>query len=254
MQHNMTMDQMLEMRGSPVYSSDGEKIGQVEEIYIDEQTQTPEWIGIGTGFFGTKRVLVPTAGTSMSEDGFTVPYSKDQVKDAPDIDEDEISQETERELSAHYGLDYSERRSDTGLPEESAKSDRSATTRGSRDTDEGEIVRSEEELHVGTERVRTGTARLRKWVETEPVEMDVELQREKVQVHREPVNQVVTGAEFREEEIEVPLHAEEAVVEKKTVAKERISVDRNEETTHERVTDEVRKERVAIEGDIENDR
>jgi sporulation protein YlmC with PRC-barrel domain len=47
------------MRGAPVFDSSGDKIGSVEEIFYDGQSKRPEWIGIGMGFFGTKRVLVP---------------------------------------------------------------------------------------------------------------------------------------------------------------------------------------------------
>ncbi len=71
--HTMTMDQILEMRGNPVYSSEGEKIGKVEEIFADEATDQPEWIGIGTGSSAQSVCCVPVEGASMSEDGFTVP-------------------------------------------------------------------------------------------------------------------------------------------------------------------------------------
>ena len=113
----MSLDQLERMQGADVYSEDGEKIGSVEEVYVDQQTRRPEWIGLGTGFFGTKRVLVPVEGASLSEDQVTVPYAKEHVKDAPDIDAEEIDQKTESALYAHYGLRYSEARSDTGLPE-----------------------------------------------------------------------------------------------------------------------------------------
>src|SRR5687768_8024293 len=122
MQDTLSMERLDAMRGAPVYDSAGEKIGDVEEIFWDEQTRRPEWIGIGTGFFGTKRVLVPVSGAEQSDDGLRVPFAKDQVKDSPDNDSDEISQETERDLASHYGVDYTENRSDTGLPEGSAGS------------------------------------------------------------------------------------------------------------------------------------
>src|SRR5918998_1019788 len=112
----MTMGELMSGRGQAVYSTDGEKIGSIEEIFVDQNTNEPEWIGLGTGFFGTKRVLVPVEGAALGGDGVLVPYTKDQVKGTPDIDSDEISQETEAQLYAHYGLDYSERRSESGLP------------------------------------------------------------------------------------------------------------------------------------------
>ncbi len=97
------MEELSALRGLPVRSSDGDKIGSVEEVFYDEQTRQPEWIGIGTGFFGNKRVLVPVEGASFENSGVTVRYSKEQVKDAPDVDADEISQELEQELYAYYG-------------------------------------------------------------------------------------------------------------------------------------------------------
>ena len=183
----------------------------------------------------------------MRDDGIFVPYSKDQVKGTPDIHSDEISQETEAELYSYYGLKYSERRSDTGLPEGMPTGRERETRRGTADT--GEVVRSEEELRVGKRDVEAGRARVRKWVETEPVQTDVELKRERVRVEREPIDQPVSGAELGEEEIEVPVHQEEAVIQKETVAKERIGLEKDVDTERETVTDEVRKERVDVEGD-----
>ena len=58
----MQMDQLQGMEGAPVYDQAGEQIGKVEEVFVDVQSQEPEWIGLGTGFFGTKRVLVPVQG------------------------------------------------------------------------------------------------------------------------------------------------------------------------------------------------
>jgi uncharacterized protein (TIGR02271 family) len=242
MQQEMTIDQLSAMQGAPVYDSDGDKIGAVEEIFYDEQTREPEWIGIGTGFFSMKRVLVPVAGASSTADGVTVPYSKDQVKDSPDIDSDEISQETEQELYAYYGLEYSERRSGTGLPE-------GRRGRRGKADEEAAVTRHEEELAVGKREADAGGVRLRKWVETEPVQEDVELRRETARVEREPIDQPVSGADIGEEEVEVPLRAEEAVADKRTVAKERVGIEKDVETTRETVGDEVRKERVEVEGD-----
>jgi uncharacterized protein (TIGR02271 family) len=236
----LTFDDLQSAQGTPVYSADGEKIGSVEEIYVDDQTDQPEWIGLGTGFFGTKRVLVPVEGASMREGGVLVPYNKDQVKASPDIDSDEITQDTEAHLYTHYGLGYSEQRSDTGLPEGAP-----ATTEG-----EGAVTRHEEELRVGKRDVEAGRARLRKWVETDTVSENVELRRETARVTREPIDRPAATGEIGEEEISVPLHAEEAVVEKETVAKERVGLETDVEVERETVGGEVRKERVDVDGDV----
>ena len=241
----MTMDELMGARGTDVYASDGEKIGSVEEIFVDEETNEPEWIGLGTGFFGTKRVLVPVQGAERRGEGFSVPYSKDQVKYAPDIDGDEVSQETEAHLYSHYGLGYSERRSDTGLPEGTTGAPTGGTATG-----EADVVRTEEELRVGKRETEAGRARLRKWVETEPVEADVELRRETARVTREPIDQPVSGADIGEQQVDVTLRSEEPVVQKETVAKERIGLEKDVEVERETVSEDVRKERVDVEGDV----
>ena len=227
----MQMDQLQQMKGAPVVDSTGDQIGKVEEIFYDVDGGQPEWIGLGTGFFGTKRVLVPVQGAQPQDGGIQVPYEKDHVKGAPDIDADEIGHDTERELYAYYNL-------------------RGASGDGmsSGDTEQA-VTRHEEELAVGTQQVETGRARLRKWVETEPVAMDVELKQETARVTREPIDQTVDGAELGEQEIDVPLRGERPVVQKQTVAKERVGVEKDVATERQTVEDEVRKERVDVDGD-----
>ena len=148
----------------------------------------------------------------------------------------------QRELYSYYELEWLESRSDTILPEGTG----GGGPELERDADQ-ELTRSEEELRVGKEQVETGRARLRKWVETEPVEADVDLRRETAEITREPINQPVGDVELREEELEVPLHEERPVVEKQTVAKERIGIETDVTTERETVRDEVRKERVDVE-------
>lgn len=223
----MQMNQLQEMRGAPVVDSTGDQIGKVEEIFYDVDGGRPEWIGLGTGFFGTKRVLVPVDGAQPDGDGLRVPYDKDHVKGAPDIDGDEISHDTERELYAYYG------RGSAGAAADGA---------------DQAVTRHEEELAVGTQQVETGRARLKKWVETEPVNMDVELRQETARVTREPIDEPVDGAEVGEEEVEVPLRGEQPVVGKRTVAKERVGIEKDVTTERQTVEDEVRKEHVDVEG------
>ena len=225
--HDYTLDALGEAHGRPVYDSTGDRIGSVEEVFYDESTGRPEWIGIGTGFLHTKRVLVPLQGASMRDDGVYVPYDREHVKGAPDIDSDEISGETEQELYAYYNLGGG------------------AAARPS--AEDQAITRSEEELEVGKREVDAGRVRLRKWVETEPVSVDVTLHRETARVVRQPINETVDEAHIGEAEVELPLHAEVPMVRKETVAKERIGLEKDVEAETRTVTDEVRRERVDVE-------
>jgi uncharacterized protein (TIGR02271 family) len=235
-QQELSSVRLDEMRGAPVYDSTGDKIGKVEEIFYDMQSRVPEWVGIGTGVFGTKRVLVPVEGAQVTEDGLLVAYDKEHVKDSPDIDDEEISAECEAELRAYYALQNG--------------SSQSAASRAAVDEDPA-ITRSEEEIQVGKRSEQAGTARLRKWVETEPVALDVELRREVVRVTREPIDQPVADHDFSEQEIEVPLHQEKPVVQKQAVAKERVSLEKDVQSDTTRVEDELKKERVEVEGDVD---
>jgi uncharacterized protein (TIGR02271 family) len=236
MQQELSSVRLDELHGETVYDEAGEKIGSVEEIFYDPATSRPEWVGIGTGLLGTKRVLVPVEGARVTDDGLMVAYPKDHVKDGPDVDEDELTAEHEQELIAHYGL--------TG----SQEATRQPT--GTSDADQA-MTRSEEEIEVGARSTEAGSARLRKWVETEPVALDVQLRREVAHVTREPIDQPVGDHEFGEDEVEVPLSAEKPVVQKQAVAKERIGLEKDVETETRTVQDEVRKERVEVEGDVD---
>ena len=108
----MSIDQnnINDVIGRTVYGSDGDKIGEVGQVYLDDETGRPEWATVRTGLFGTKESFVPLAQSSQTDDGLTVPYDKSTVKDAPRVDADQghLSQSEEAELYRHYGLEYSE--------------------------------------------------------------------------------------------------------------------------------------------------
>ena len=110
--------EVLEWRGRTAVDSDGSKLGKIEEIYLDSQTQRPEWALIQTGMFGSKSSFMPLKDATSDGDDVVAPYSKAQVKDAPQMDPDgEFSQREESALYEHYGIAYDESRSESGLPE-----------------------------------------------------------------------------------------------------------------------------------------
>src|SRR3954469_19047432 len=102
-----TREDVLSWRGLDMVDADGDKIGKIDEIYLDADTNEPEWAVVTTGLFGTKQTFVPIQDASSTGDGVRVPFEKAQVKDAPKIDPDgRLSQEEERELYQHYGRDW----------------------------------------------------------------------------------------------------------------------------------------------------
>ncbi|PZT86736.1 MAG: photosystem reaction center subunit H, partial [Gordonia sp. (in: high G+C Gram-positive bacteria)] len=72
--------------GADVYGSDDNKIGSVGQVYVDEQAQTPTWVTIKTGLFGTSETFAPLQDATFDGHDVRVAYTKDKVKDAPRID------------------------------------------------------------------------------------------------------------------------------------------------------------------------
>ena len=212
-----TREEFPKLRNIPVFTADGEKIGQVGDAYYDEESERLECVAVAGDAIGFSKRVVPVRGARLEDDGLHLPYGREAITGAPDVDD--VDEERYRDVSDYY-----------------------------RDHD-AEVVRSEEEVKVGTRPVEAGKVRLKKWVETEPVEMDVELKHETARVTREQIDRPVGDADFSEEEVEVPLHAEEAVVQKQAVAKERVGVKKDVETDRERVREEVRKEHVEVDDD-----
>ena len=104
-----TMEEVRNWRGGTVVDRDGDKIGSIDEVYMDQDTGEPEWLAVKTGLFGTRLSFVPLADASRSGDEVRVPYEKARVKDAPKVDPDgELSQREEASLYSHYGLGYGE--------------------------------------------------------------------------------------------------------------------------------------------------
>jgi uncharacterized protein (TIGR02271 family) len=97
-------------RGRTAVDRDGEKIGSIEEIYLDRQSGEPEWIAVKTGLFGRRASFVPIRDAQLEGDDVRVGFEKDKIKDAPNIDADgELSREEERTLYEYYGRSgYSE--------------------------------------------------------------------------------------------------------------------------------------------------
>src|SRR3712207_2172765 len=116
------------------------------------------------------------------------------------------------------------------------------------------MTRSEEELAVGKTQREAGRARLRKYVVTEEVQQTVPVQREEVRLEREPVTEAnvdaaTDGPAISEEEHEITLMEEQVVTEKRAVPKERVRLEKDTVTEEQQVADEVRKERIDVEGD-----
>lgn len=257
----ITTDQVQQVIGTTVRGTDGDKIGKVGQVYFDDATGRPAWVTVQTGLFGTRESFVPVDSAELRDGDVVVPFTKDRVKDAPNIDADQhLSEAEEAELYRYYGVEYSTADADyvgtTGTDTHAGTTgdvDYSKTARHG-DVDDA-MTLSEERLDVDKERVETGRARLRKHVVTENVTKTVPVTREEVRLEREPItdanrDRALDGPEITENEHEVTLHEERPVVHKETVPTERVRLDKEQVTTNETVTDQVRHEEVDTDRDV----
>lgn len=246
----ISRDQLTALQGRTMYGEGGEKIGDVDVLYADRDTGEPTFATVSTGFFGTRSSFVPLAGAELRGDDVHVPYGKDLVKDAPNVDGDEaLTPDEESRLYRHYGLTAG-----TGTTSGTTTGTTPAGTAGTTGSGDA-MTRSEEHLVAGTTTEETGRARLRKYVTTETETVQVPVSKERVTLEREPVTDADRGAAtdgpaITEDEHEVVLHEERVVVGKETRPVERVRLGTEVETEVREVSDEVRKEQIAAEGDV----
>ncbi|MCA1283112.1 DUF2382 domain-containing protein [Saccharopolyspora sp. 7B] len=92
--------------GSEVYDREGDRIGRVGNVYVDDADHQPEWVTVRTGMFGTKESFVPLSGAERGEKGINVGVTKEKVRDAPRVDAEQghLSDKEGHDLYDYYGL------------------------------------------------------------------------------------------------------------------------------------------------------
>jgi len=266
------------LAGATMHGADGQKIGKIVDVYESTQAEDGTFVTVHTGMFGGHASFVPLAQASLQGKDVVVPYDKNLVKDAPQVqaDQDLTSAEEER-LYQHYNLSGGSpapqaeaagapgrHAEETAIPRGTKRQDSDGDgvfddvkdTAVGRDTSglttDDAMTRSEERLQVGTQRTETGRARLRKRIVTEQVSTTVPVSRDEVVVEREPITEAnmpkaMDGPALSEEEHEVVLHAEQPVVTKETVPVERVKLGTQTVTEQQQVNETVRKEQIETE-------
>ena len=238
-----TSSQLSDWLNRTAVDSAGDKVGTITDVYVDEGTGQPDWLTVSTGLFGSKVSFVPIEGARLSGDDVVIGFDKPTVKGAPNTEADgQLSVAEEEALYAYYG------RGDTPPSTAAAPV---APNRVVGDTTDGDasMVRSEEELSINKHSQEAGRVKLRKWVETDDVQVTVPVERQMARVVRESVSGDATGAgAFTEGEEEIVLSEEVVDVSKRVVAKERIGIEKETVTDQVPVNETVRKECVGVEG------
>jgi hypothetical protein len=99
--------QARDLPGRDLLGAGREKVGRIGQVYLDDDTGRPDWVTVHTGLFGTKENFVPLVQAELVDEGLTVPYPKDKITSAPNLEaEGHLSREEEAALYRHYGLEY----------------------------------------------------------------------------------------------------------------------------------------------------
>ena len=86
--------------------AEGNRIGKISKVYLDDQTGQPQWILVETGLFGTRQSFAPVHGSRLDGELVVLAVSKDQVKDAPNVDMDAHISDSEQEALCQYYSGY----------------------------------------------------------------------------------------------------------------------------------------------------
>ena len=86
--------------------AEGNRIGKISQVYLDDKTEQPLWVLVETGLFGTRQSFAPIHGSRLDGELVVLAVSKDQVKDAPNIDSDAHLSESEQDALRQYYSGY----------------------------------------------------------------------------------------------------------------------------------------------------
>lgn len=239
----ITEEMTRDLIGRHAYDQNGEKIGKIGQVYVDDRNGAPTWATVNTGLFGMKESFVPLDNADVKGGDVALGVEKAQVKDAPHVGEtaEHLDAREEEALRRHYGhwdpsaAAHGDGRREAGRDDRSGRGDA--------------MTRSEERLRVDTEAEEVGRVRLRKYVVTEEQQVTVPVSHEEVRIEREPITDGGRGTgrtTLGEETQEVTLHAEKPVVGTTTEEVERVRLGTRTVTEDETVSGKVRKEQIDV--------
>ncbi len=99
---------VADWQGKVLLDINGEKIGKLEDVYVDVETDVPQFATVKEGFIDRHLTFVPLGGIIVGPDNLQVAVTKDKVQDAPNIElkGEELSQADESALYHYYELNY----------------------------------------------------------------------------------------------------------------------------------------------------
>lgn len=279
------LNRIEDLANATAYDVNGDKVGSVQDVYVNDTSGQPDFISVNHGLFGTGTSIVPLRGHSLRDGDLHLAFPKDRIEDAPDLDDNgHLTTNDQDALYRHYALTETQDVTtyETGAPADGAVDAGTAGAAGAgaagvgaaaaglgaadagyadgvagtadagvAGTDSDELIRSEEQLNVSKDRVESGEVHLRKYVVTETETVEVPVEREEVRIVREPITEADRAAHtsaIGEAEASVTLHEDQVTVTKESVPVEKVSLETETVRDTETVSEEVRKERFETDG------
>jgi uncharacterized protein (TIGR02271 family) len=256
-----------DIRGWKVRSSDSREVGKVKDLIADTGSMKIRYLDIeldkkSLDLRDDRRVLVPVGAARLNDDDDLVLINRASSEFArlPEYRGEGIDRGYEDRVRENWGSSTSGRGAVTGgtrsQHDDDQFSDRNffGRRREGREN-ESYLTRSEEEMRVGKRQQRAGEVDVSKRVETERVSKSVPVTREEVTVERRPASGQTASGEIGEDEVRIPLMAEEAVVEKRTVPQEEVVIRKHAVKDDQRVEADLKKERLDVskKGNVERE-
>jgi len=107
---------VTDWQGKMLIDRQGERIGKLQDVYVDVETDEPQFATVKEGFIGRHLTFVPLGGIEIGPDVLRVAVTKERVKSAPEIElhGDELSQADESTLYHHFELNYTPINTESG--------------------------------------------------------------------------------------------------------------------------------------------
>lgn len=242
-----------DIRGWEVMSSDGRKIGDVDELLIDTEAMKVRYLDVevenGMVAQDGGHLLVPIGYARLERDSRRVlvdNLQSNELHSMPLYDRQPLTRDFADSVDTHFSRGRTT--TDTGLDTGMHAAGTAGTTRRVEEGD-ARLTLSEEQLSVGKREVESGRVDIDKRVETRHVSDTVETRREEVTVERRPITDPLAAsgqARIEGDEIRIPLHEEEVVVQKRVVPREELVVKKHQVVEEQPIETELRRERLDV--------
>lgn len=263
-----------DIKGWKVHSSDGRDVGKVKGLIADTNAMKVRYLEVDLDkkelrLDDSRHVLIPIGAARLNDDDDVVLINRPATDFAtlPEYHKNDFNRDYEDRLRSTWGSSAGSAAGSASATSSGRSSSKSDDYYGGEHyddknfwgkrrqgrEDQNYLTRSEEEMRVGKRQHQAGEVEVSKHVETEHVRERVPVQREEVTVERRPISDEMRAsggkgnkADFRDDEIRVPIMAEEAVVEKRAVPKEEVVIRKHTVQDEQTVEADLKKERVDV--------